>query len=60
MVARLIPFAAVIAANCINIPVMRSRELQYGVPVYDGEGNQLGMSKVCSPSPSLVDQLGMS
>lgn len=46
LMARLIPFAAVAAANCINIPLVRQRELRYGIPVCDEHHNQLGMSKV--------------
>ncbi|XP_072559668.1 sideroflexin-1 [Paramormyrops kingsleyae] len=42
--ARFIPFAAVAAANCINIPFMRQRELKYGIPVMDEDGHRLGQS----------------
>ncbi|KFW02481.1 Sideroflexin-1, partial [Eurypyga helias] len=38
------PFAAVAAANCINIPLMRQRELKLGIPVTDENGNRLGES----------------
>ncbi|XP_029101723.1 sideroflexin-3 isoform X6 [Monodon monoceros] len=44
LVGRLVPFAAVAAANCINIPVMRQRELQVGIPVTDEQGQRLGHS----------------
>lgn len=37
---------AVAAANCINIPVMRQRELLDGIIVTDEEGNNLAKSKV--------------
>ena len=40
------PFLAVAAANAINLPLMRQRELKYGIPVYDQDGNYLGMSTV--------------
>lgn len=46
MVGRLIPFVAIAAANCINIPLMRQKEFRTGVPIYDQDQNQLGMSKV--------------
>uniref|UniRef100_A0ABI7WZL1 Sidoreflexin n=1 Tax=Felis catus TaxID=9685 RepID=A0ABI7WZL1_FELCA len=44
LVGRFVPFAAVAAANCINIPLMRQRELQVGIPVTDEEGQRLGHS----------------
>ncbi|XP_064601960.1 sideroflexin-1-like [Liolophura sinensis] len=44
ILARFVPFTAVAAANCINIPFMRSRELTEGIPVFDENGNRLGNS----------------
>ncbi|XP_036920023.1 sideroflexin-3 isoform X2 [Sturnira hondurensis] len=44
LVGRFVPFAAVAAANCINIPLMRQRELQVGIPVTDETGQRLGHS----------------
>nr|KAF6458758.1 sideroflexin 3 [Rousettus aegyptiacus] len=35
---------APITANCINIPLMRQRELQVGIPVTDEAGQRLGHS----------------
>ena len=49
IIRRWVPFVAVAAANCINIPVMRQRELIEGIIVTDKEGNDLAKSKV-SPS----------
>ena len=46
LVGRFVPFLAVAAANSINLPLMRQRELKYGIPVYDKDGNNLGMSTV--------------
>ena len=43
---RMIPFVAIAAANCINIPLVRQRELKNGVPVYDAQGNCYGQSQV--------------
>uniref|UniRef100_A0A8C5CPA9 Sidoreflexin n=1 Tax=Gadus morhua TaxID=8049 RepID=A0A8C5CPA9_GADMO len=41
---RFVPFAAVAAANCINIPLMRQRELKHGIPITDENDNRLGES----------------
>ena len=45
---RFVPFVAIMAANMVNIPLMRSEELKHGIPVTDGDGNKLGdeLSKV--------------
>ncbi|EDV20753.1 Sideroflexin-1 [Trichoplax sp. H2] len=48
VVARLVPFAAVAAANCVNIPLMRQRELLDGIIVTDQDGNNIGESKVAA------------
>ncbi|TEA22971.1 hypothetical protein DBR06_SOUSAS13110005 [Sousa chinensis] len=44
LIGRFVPFAAVAAANCINIPLMRQRELKVGIPVTDENGHRLGES----------------
>lgn len=44
LIGRFVPFAAVAAANCINIPLMRQRELKVGIPVTDANGKRLGES----------------
>ena len=43
---RYVPFAAVAAANCVNIPLMRQNELLYGIDVYDENDNKLTQSRV--------------
>lgn len=63
LVGRLVPFAAVAAANCINIPLMRRRELNDGVPVTDENGNKLGNSTEAAKSgilAVLVSRVGMA
>nr|CAD7595064.1 unnamed protein product [Timema genevievae] len=42
---RYVPFAAVAAANCANIPLMRQTELINGVDVFDDKGNKLTESR---------------
>ena len=42
---RFVPFAAVAAANCVNIPLMRQSELKNGIPIMDENGEKLGISK---------------
>lgn len=48
LLGRFVPFAAVAAANCINIPLMRQKEIKEGIEVHDGEGNKLGQSKIAA------------
>ncbi|NXX95013.1 SFXN2 protein, partial [Centropus bengalensis] len=46
LLARWVPFAAVAAANCVNIPMMRQQEIINGITVTDGDNNELGHSRV--------------
>ncbi|XP_057661116.1 sideroflexin-1 [Diorhabda carinulata] len=50
IIGRMVPFAAVAAANCINIPMMRAQELKQGTPVYDEQNNKLGYSRAAATS----------
>ncbi|XP_022080699.1 sideroflexin-2-like [Acanthaster planci] len=45
LIARYVPFAAVAAANCVNIPMMRQKEIVSGIVVCDEKGRELGKSK---------------
>ncbi|XP_015433136.1 PREDICTED: sideroflexin-1 [Dufourea novaeangliae] len=45
LVGRLVPLAAVAAANCVNIPFMRMSELQNGIELQTEEGLKVGNSK---------------
>ncbi len=40
-VQRFVPFVAVGAANCVNIPLMRNAELNTGVDLRDENGNKM-------------------
>ncbi|XP_004866516.1 sideroflexin-2 isoform X4 [Heterocephalus glaber] len=45
LVCRWVPFAAVAAANCVNIPMMRQQELIQGISVKDKNQNEVGHSQ---------------
>lgn len=48
IVGRLVPLVAVAAANCVNIPLMRQRELMNGIDVETASGETIGKSKVAA------------
>ncbi|KAM0736222.1 Sideroflexin-1 [Formica fusca] len=45
LAGRLVPLAAVAAANCVNIPLMRITELQSGIELQTEDGTKVGNSK---------------
>lgn len=45
---RFVPFAAVAAANCVNIPLMRQNEIINGIEVKDENGNIVGKSRTAA------------
>lgn len=47
---KLVPFAAVAGANCINIPFMRMNEMENGIQVQDADGNALAHSTAAAKS----------
>lgn len=48
LMARYVPFAAVAAANCANIPLMRQNEILNGIEVTDENGRKLSKSKIAA------------
>uniref|UniRef100_W8C293 Sidoreflexin n=1 Tax=Ceratitis capitata TaxID=7213 RepID=W8C293_CERCA len=45
LMGRLVPFVAISAANCINVPMMRLREILNGVVLLNDQGREVGASK---------------
>ncbi|GAB6031576.1 Sideroflexin-2 [Chamberlinius hualienensis] len=48
LLQRFVPFAAVAAANCVNIPLMRQSELTDGIAVFSHEGERLTESRLAA------------
>lgn len=63
LVGRLVPLVAVSAANCINIPLMRSQELRSGVTLVDEKDTELGTSRtaaITGISAVVASRIGMA
>ncbi|XP_015114419.1 sideroflexin-1 [Diachasma alloeum] len=68
LAGRLVPLAAVAAANCVNIPLMRITELKDGIDLYNEKGEKVGnspkaareaiasvtVSRILMASPSMI------
>ncbi|XP_078079289.1 sideroflexin-2 [Mustelus asterias] len=48
LLARWVPFVAVAAANCVNIPMMRQQEILSGITVTNENENNLGKSRIAA------------
>jgi tricarboxylate carrier len=44
LIGRFVPIMAVAAANCVNIPMMRSQEIQNGIGISLPDGTEVGLS----------------
>ncbi|KDO25546.1 hypothetical protein SPRG_08736 [Saprolegnia parasitica CBS 223.65] len=53
LIGRFVPLMAVAAANWVNIPLMRQRELVDGIDVETAEGELIGKSKVAAQNAVL-------
>ncbi|EDV97592.1 sideroflexin-2 [Drosophila grimshawi] len=48
LLQRYVPFAAVAAANCVNIPLMRQNEILNGIEVKNADGEVVGQSRLAA------------
>jgi len=48
LIGRFVPFLAVAAANCVNLPFMRSSEIQEGIQLLDENGEKVGQSSAAA------------
>ncbi|OQR80274.1 sideroflexin-3-like [Tropilaelaps mercedesae] len=63
LVGRFVPFAAVAAANCVNIPMMRMKEIQKGITVMSDTDQELGQSPTAAKraiSMVVLSRIGMA
>lgn len=54
---RFVPFAAVAAANCVNLPFMRSTEIQEGIQLLDKNGNKLADRQSTTAAKTAIAQV---
>ena len=62
IVGRLVPFIAVAAANCVNIPLMRQQEIKQGINIQTQDGEDAGKSKnaaISAVSQVIPSRIGM-
>jgi len=60
IVGRMVPFAAVAAANCINVPMMRMKEWrENGVPLLNASGERLEVNS-CNAAKQGVSMVTVS
>lgn len=48
LIGRFVPFVAVAAANCINIPLMRQKEIKEGIEISNEKGEKIGQSPIAA------------
>ncbi|CAG7720661.1 unnamed protein product [Allacma fusca] len=63
LIGRMVPFVAVAAANCVNIPMMRMQELTEGIAIVDDKGERLGYSKTAAQTgitAVVLSRIGMA
>mmetsp|Transcript_21614 Transcript_21614/g.31453 ORF Transcript_21614/g.31453 Transcript_21614/m.31453 type:complete len:323 (-) Transcript_21614:263-1231(-) len=63
VVGRLVPFMAVAAANCVNLPLMRQQEIKNGIAIETADGQVVGESTVAAVnavSQVVFSRIGMA
>jgi len=63
LIGRFVPFVAVAAANCVNIPLMRQQEIKDGITIQTKDGEDAGLSSkaaVKAISQVVPSRIGMA